>query len=45
MRDVVKNLSGNQFVMQSDVKSYYASIDSRVLVDLVKSEIDDTRVI
>jgi len=35
VRDVVQNLSGNPFVFQTDVKSYYASIDHAVLLELV----------
>jgi len=35
VRGVVENLSENRFVFRTDVKSYYASIDHRQLLDLL----------
>jgi hypothetical protein len=45
VRHICSRLSSNQFVFRSDVKSYYASIDHVVLLDLVRERIDDPLVL
>jgi hypothetical protein len=41
VRHICTRLASNQFVFRSDVKSYYASIDHAVLLNLVRDSIDD----
>ena len=41
VRHICSRLAENQFVFRSDVKSYYASIDHAVLLDLVRQHIAD----
>ena len=41
VRHICTRLPSNQFVFRSDVKSYYASIDHAVLLNLVRDSIDD----
>jgi len=41
VRRICSRLASNQFVFRSDVKSYYASIDHAVLLNLVRDSIDD----
>jgi hypothetical protein len=41
VRHICSGLPSSQFVFRSDVKSYYASIDHAVLLNLVRDSIDD----
>ena len=45
VRHICSRLPSNQFVFRSDVKSYYASIDHTVLLDLVRERIEDPLVL
>jgi retron-type reverse transcriptase len=45
VRHICSRLPSNQFVLRSDVKSYYASIDHAVLLALVRDHIDDPLVL
>jgi len=45
VREVFENLSNNDFVMKSDVKSYYASIDHKLLRDILAEYVDDDAVL
>ncbi len=45
VRHICSRLPSNQFVLRSDVKSYYASIDHAVLLALVRQRIDDPLVL
>ena len=44
VREVCANLCPDRFVMKSDVKSYYANIDHRILYDLLEQQISDPAV-
>jgi RNA-directed DNA polymerase len=45
VREVRDHLSDSSFVLRTDVKSYYASIDHFVLLDLLAAHIKDRRVL
>ena len=45
MRAVHDHLPDNCFVLRTDVKSYYASIDHLLLLDLLAVHIKDRRVL
>ncbi|NEO01395.1 MAG: reverse transcriptase, partial [Moorea sp. SIO3I7] len=45
VREVAANLSDHQFVFRTDVKSYYASIDHEILMEIVKRNVDDEKVL
>jgi RNA-directed DNA polymerase len=45
VREVIRNRSRHRFVMRSDVRSYYASIDHDVLFGLLKRHISDSRLL
>jgi RNA-directed DNA polymerase len=45
VRAVAENLAANTFVLRTDVKSYYTSIDHERLFDLACAAIDDERVL
>jgi len=45
VRAVAENLDQNQWVMRTDVKSYYASIQHDVLMDIVRAHVADVRVV
>ena len=45
VREVRDHLAGNRFVLRTDVKSYYASIDHLMLLDQMAVHIKDRRVL
>jgi len=45
VRQVLANLAANRFVLRTDVKSYYASIDHFLLLDQLAVHITDRRVL
>ena len=45
VRQVWAGLAGNRFVLRTDVKSYYASIDHLLLLDQLAAFIEDRRVL
>ncbi len=45
VRQVVRHLPANRFVLRTDVKSYYASIDHFLLLDQLAEHIRDKRVL
>ena len=45
VRNIKKTVQDYQYVCRSDVDSYYASIDHKILLDLLAQRISDTRVI
>ncbi len=45
VRDLVRNLRNKPFLLRSDVKSYYASIDHEVLLGQLREHIDDPRLL
>ena len=45
VRDVVKNLPHNPYVLRTDVKCYYASIDHDVLITQLQEHISDSRLL
>ncbi len=45
VRHICSQLSSNQFVFRSDVKSFYDSMDHGVLLALVRERINDRRVL
>jgi hypothetical protein len=45
VRAVAENLAANTFVLRTDVKSYYASIDHEILLDQLRPLIPDGRVL
>ena len=45
VRRVMRHLGTNRFVMRSDVKSYYASIDHHLLLDQLAADIKDKAVL
>ncbi|MCH8155417.1 MAG: hypothetical protein IH786_09195 [Proteobacteria bacterium] len=45
VREVMAALSGNRFVMRTDVKSFYASIDHIALMDRLARHIDDRSIL
>ncbi len=45
VREVRDHLADNRFVFRTDVKSYYASIDHLLLLDLMAAHIKDRRVL
>jgi RNA-directed DNA polymerase len=45
VREVHDHLAGNRFVLRTEVKSYYASIDHLMLLDQLAVHIKDRRVL
>ena len=45
MREVRDHLSGHRFVLRTDVKSYYASINHVLLLDHLAATIKDRRLL
>jgi RNA-directed DNA polymerase len=44
VRQVRDHLAGNRFVLRTDVKSFYASIDHMLLMDRLADHIGDRRI-
>ncbi len=45
VRDVFEHLATGSFIMRSDVKSYYASIDHKLLMDMTAEHVNDPTVL
>ena len=45
VREVLRHLKENRFVVRTDIKFYYASIDHELLLDRLARSIDDTPVL
>jgi hypothetical protein len=45
VRRVAKNLANNRFVMRTDVKSFYASIDHHLLMERIAKAVKEKRVV
>ena len=45
VREVNANLSAHQFVFRTDVKGYYASINHHILMEIIKTYVQDEKVL